>query len=435
MKDLVLEAIKSFSLLKKGQNVTVALSGGADSVALLNVLLSLKDELGITVDAAHLNHMIRGAEADRDESFVRDLCRKLGVKLYVERIDIPRFAKENSMSLELAAREKRYAFLKNVSNGLVATAHTASDNLETLIFNITRGSGLEGLSAIPPKRDIFIRPLLLCSRQDIENFCEQNNISYVTDSTNLQDEYTRNKIRHNVVPILKTINPSVENSVIRLTEILRENVNLIDSLANEYLSNNILPNGNLSLKGLEKLNPLVAKTVLKKFIEGKNSEISLENVHIEAIFNIALSGGRTSLPKNCSAVSLGKEFYLEQNDIKNSYSVEITEYQKENFENNKKINNLLLNSLLDCDKIVGKPSVRTRNQADEIRLKGRGCTKSLNKLFNESKIPVKERDLIPVISDDKGVIWVYNIGVAQRVAVSEKTERFLLIDVKKEESK
>ena len=247
MKDLVLEAIKSFSLLKKGQNVTVALSGGADSVALLNVLLSLKDELGITVDAAHLNHMIRGAEADRDESFVRDLCRKLGVKLYVERIDIPRFAKENSMSLELAAREKRYAFLKNVSNGLVATAHTASDNLETLIFNITRGSGLEGLSAIPPKRDIFIRPLLLCTRQDIEKHCEQNNISYVTDSTNLQDEYTRNKIRHNVVPILKTINPSVENSVIRLTEILRENVNLIDSLANEYLSNNILPNGNLSL--------------------------------------------------------------------------------------------------------------------------------------------------------------------------------------------
>lgn len=427
MKTYVIDAIEKYGMLQKGANVIVALSGGADSMALLNVLLSLKDELNINVEAAHLNHMIRGAEADRDENFVRDFCSKKGIKLYCKSIDIPKFAKENGISLELAARQKRYEFLSEVCNGVVATAHTASDNLETIIFNLTRGSGLDGLCAIPPKRDIFIRPLLFCTRQMIEEYCQDNNIPFVIDSTNNETEYTRNKIRHNIVPILKEINPSVENTVIKTTDILRENVKLIDSLSSDYLKENVLDNGNLSVKKLRDINPLVAKTVLKKYISIKNSELSLENIHIEAIFNAAISGGRTSLPKKCSAVCFGGEFYLEQSSLDIDYNVEITEINAETFEKTKKINNLLLNDVIDCDKIVGKLTVRTRNEKDSIRLKNRGCTKTINKLFNELKVPLIKRDILPVVSDEKGVVWICGIGVAQRVAVTNATKNFLLL--------
>ena len=142
MENKVLNAVNKFSLLQKGDIVTVALSGGADSVSLLYALLSLKDSLGITVNAAHLNHLIRGEEAERDQKFVTDLCRKLGVTLFTERKDIPKIAKENGMSTELAARKERYEFLSRVAVGKVATAHTASDNLETMIFNLARGTSL-----------------------------------------------------------------------------------------------------------------------------------------------------------------------------------------------------------------------------------------------------------------------------------------------------
>ena len=216
MKDLVLEAVKRFALLENNvKTVTVALSGGADSMACLSVLLSLKEELGITVKAAHLNHMIRGEEALRDQEFVKKQCELLGVPLFCERADIPAIAKERGVSTELAAREVRYSFLERVNEGVIATAHTSSDNFETVLFNLARGSAIDGLCGIPPKRRIFIRPIILCTREDVEEYCKKENIPFVTDSTNLCDEYTRNKIRHNIVPIFKNLNPSVEKSVLR----------------------------------------------------------------------------------------------------------------------------------------------------------------------------------------------------------------------------
>ena len=176
MESLVLKAIERYSLIDKSHNVTVALSGGADSVSLLNVLVSLKDKLNINVSAAHLNHMIRGDESYRDEEFARICCEKLGVPFFCERIDVPKYAKEHRLSLEAAARDVRYTFLRRVNTGVVATAHTASDSLETVIFNLARGSSLKGLCGIPAKRDIFIRPLILCTRADVEQYCAENRL-------------------------------------------------------------------------------------------------------------------------------------------------------------------------------------------------------------------------------------------------------------------
>lgn len=427
MKNKILKAIKEFSLLDGvNRNITVALSGGADSMSLLYALLDIKDELGVTVNAAHLNHMIRGDEADRDEVFVKAECEKLGVALLTERADIPRLAKQMGKSTELTAREVRYEFLERVSTGIVATAHNADDNLETVILNLSRGTALEGLCGIPPKRGIFIRPLILATRREIEEYCEQNGIAYVTDSTNLRDCYTRNKIRHNIVPVLREINPSVEETVLRTGRQLKEISKDINALAEAYLKDNTDQCGKLSLTGFKELPISVAKQVIKRFIDNKDPDISPENIHIEEAFKKALSGGKTSLPKGYSAVFTKSSGEILKGDKKADFQVKITEITL----NEGKIHNLLLNNSLDCDKIVGKLILRARMPGDSIRLYGRGCTKTLNKLYNEEAVPSHMRDELPVIADEKGVIWVCGIGVAHRCAVNEKTRKVKKIDVK-----
>lgn len=436
MEKSVLEAIERFSLLDNVRTVTVALSGGADSMALLFSLFSLKEKLGITLKAAHLNHLIRGEEAFRDERFVEEACKKLGVELTVKRIDVPALAKAGGLSIELAARTARYEFLESVADGgAVATAHTASDNLETVILNLTRGSGLDGLSGIPVKRGVFIRPVILCTRNQIEAYCKEKDIPFVTDSTNLSDDYTRNKIRHSIVPVLKELNPSVEATVLRSSLIVREDAEYLKKRAEEYLCDNLLSDGRLSLSNFCKTEPSVSKRVIKVYLKKVAPQITPETVHIEEAFKIALAGGRTSLPKGYSLVSDGKFISVENKNTAKTvkYTVDLEERENKFFKNTEKINNLLLNSLLDCDKIVGKLVVRTRMSGDGIRLVGRGCTKTLNKLYNEYAVPVSLRDRLPVIADDNGIVWVCDIGVAQRCAVNSNTKRVIHIDVKRED--
>ena len=418
MLEKVLNAIERFSLINKGDTVTVALSGGADSVALLHALWSLRDKLSINVKAAHLNHGIRGAEADRDEAFVKWLCLKFDIPIVCETVDIPSLAKENGQSLELCAREVRYEFLSRNAGGLIATAHTASDNTETLLFNLTRGSGTKGLAGIPPKRDNFIRPLIFCSRYDVEKYCIDNSLSYVTDSTNLTDDYTRNKIRHKVVTTLKEINPSLEEAVVRATDILREDNEALEFFTNEALFKAISDDG-LLCESVNNLPTAVAKRVIIKYAQTVETELKLDYLHVNALCEICKNGGKMSLP--CGYYGEVKNGVLiinsENNDEKPQFYAELVKVEK--------INNLLSINLIDCDKIIGSPIIRTRKEGDSIRLKNRGCTKTLNKLFTENKVDITIRDSIPVIADDKGVIWVYGMGVSQRCAPSNNSTNVL----------
>ena len=418
MLEKVLNAIERFSLINKGDTVTVALSGGADSVALLHALWSLRDKLSINVKAAHLNHGIRGAEADRDEAFVKWLCLKFDISIVCETVDIPSLAKEKGQSLELCAREVRYEFLSRNAEGLIATAHTASDNTETLLFNLTRGSGTKGLAGIPPKRDNYIRPLIFCSRYDVEKYCIDNSLSYVTDSTNLTDDYTRNKIRHKVVTTLKEINPSLEDAVVRATDILREDNEALEFFTNEALFKAISDDG-LLCESVNNLPTAVAKRVIIKYTQTVETELRLDYLHVNALCEICKNGGKISLP--CGFYGEVKNGVLiinsENNDEKPQFYAELVKVEK--------INNLLSINLIDCDKIIGSPIIRTRKEGDSIRLKNRGCTKTLNKLFTENKVDITIRDSIPVIADDKGVIWVYGMGVSQRCAPSNNSTNVL----------
>ncbi len=422
MKDLVLKAINRFSLLEKGDTVTVAFSGGADSVALLHILNSLKEELEISVNAAHLNHSIRGEEADRDQRFAENFCKTYGIPLFCEKEDVPKYATEKRLSLELAARELRYSFLNRVADGKIATAHTASDNLETLIFNLTRGTALKGLCGIPPKRDNIIRPVIFCTREDIENYCAENDLQFVTDSTNLSDDYSRNKIRHKVIPVMKEINKSVEIAAVRTAVALTQDNIFLEKHANELLFS-LTNEDSLTVSSFAELDESVAKRVIICYFKICYPDIVLENRHINEIYSACIGGKpKVNLPKNLYAIVENGELKVTDGGyISEEFAVRITEC--------KNVNNLFANNLMDCDKIIGKPIVRTRKEGDKIRLYGCGYTKTLKKLFCEYKIPLNVRENLPVIADDEGVIWVYNIGVAQRVAVSGSTEKMFKIEI------
>ncbi len=421
MEKSILNTINRFSLLQEGDTVTVALSGGADSVALLYALYILRDDLNITVNAAHLNHSIRGQEAERDAEFVKEFCEKLNIELFYESKDVPKYAKQNKISLELAAREVRYDFLQKVAVGKIATAHTASDNLETMIFNLTRGSSLKGLCGIPVKRGNIIRPLINCTRKDIEDYCEQNGLSFVTDSTNLTDDYARNKIRHKVIPVLKEINSTVEQNAFRTSELLYQDNAYLEYITEEILYKNY--DDSLNISDFENISPAIAKRIIKKYFEIDYPSVLLDNRHINDIYSICLNGsGKINLPSNLFAiVNKGNLLFTDLSENSKEFAVKVNEIQN--------VNNLFSNNAIDCDKIVGKWILRTRNEGDKIRLQNRGITKSLKKLFTENKVPETLRNSIPVIADNEGVIWVHGFGVAQRVSPSKNTKKILDVEV------
>ena len=235
LKNSVKNTIERYSMINKGDTVIAAVSGGADSVALLYVLYSLKDELGFSLAACHVNHNLRGEESDSDERFVRRMCRFLDIPLYTASIKVNDLRQKHD-SLEECARRLRYEFFESISKDrLIATAHTASDNCETILINMVRGTALSGICGIPAKRDNIIRPLLYNTREDIELYCSENCLDYVTDSTNLSDDYTRNRIRHKVVPLLKEINPSLFSAISRLSQSVSDDDRYLDKIASELM--------------------------------------------------------------------------------------------------------------------------------------------------------------------------------------------------------
>ena len=218
MKNKILTYINKENLLKRGEKVIVTCSGGADSIFLLHIL----NKLGFECVVAHCNFHLRGEESDRDENFVSEFCKNEGITLLVEHFDTKQFAAENKLSIEMAARELRYNWFEKVraeyNAGAIAVAHHSDDSIETILLNLLRGTGLKGICGIRPKNGYIVRPLLCVNRKEIEEYLAENGIGYITDSTNLENEYTRNKIRNIVMPILREINPQIDSVMLSNAE-------------------------------------------------------------------------------------------------------------------------------------------------------------------------------------------------------------------------
>ncbi|MGN0649231.1 MAG: tRNA lysidine(34) synthetase TilS [Oscillospiraceae bacterium] len=231
----VMRAISDCNMLNTGDAVVAALSGGADSVSLLHALITLSGQLGISVSACHVNHCLRGDESERDMHFCEDLCASLGVELKVLKVDVAAQQHKHE-SLEECARRIRYAFFEEVSQGKkLATAHNSNDCAETVILNMLRGTGLKGLCGIPPVRGNIIRPLIYCTRAEVEQYCGDNSLEFVTDSTNLSCDYTRNKIRRQILPQMLDINGSLFETMSRMEKSLREDSELLENMASKAL--------------------------------------------------------------------------------------------------------------------------------------------------------------------------------------------------------
>jgi len=436
MLSKVRETIKKYRLPVDNSEITVGVSGGADSVALLLVLIELQEEFSYALKVVHVNHNLRGSESVRDENYVKDLCLQLNVPCVVESIEVGKLASERNQSIELCARELRYEAFARHSKGLIATAHNSDDNAETVILNLCRGTGLKGLCGIPPLRDNVIRPLINCSRKDIIAFLESKNQGFVIDSSNESDDYTRNLIRHKIIPVLQGINPSFCETISRMTGILRDDESYIGSIVSDAYTKCV--NSSVISSYIESYPDTIRRRVLLHYcknvgiqpdalhlaemdmvIEGKKTAVSLPD---GLIFHKINSGYIAEPIVSAERYSL-KEFSLENDSLpQGSFSC----VSKEKFESLKKVNNLLFKFSIDCDKIIGNVTVRSREDGDKYRPVFRNLTKTIRKLLCEEKPSFSQKNMLFIIEDEAGIIFTNLFGIDERVKVSDNSKKIIV---------
>lgn len=409
----VLAWCREQALFPAGSMVTAALSGGADSVAMLHLLLSLKGELGITLQAAHYNHHLRGDASDRDEDFCRELCRSLSIPLRCGGGDVAAFAREQKISLELAARKLRYEFLLD-GEGLVATAHNAGDSLETVLMNLTRGSALRGLSGIPPKRDRIVRPLLCLSRREIEDYLACHGLPNVNDESNSEDFCRRNRIRNTVIPALLAENPSLLDNFSRTIRALREDEELLRAESDALLNGAEQEGGYDAGTLLEAPRPL-RRRALRRLLEDAGLH-DVTAAHLEAAETLLQSGpsARLDLPGNItlrrvySLVTAQAEDWepFEPFPLPLPGEVPLSEGRTLACRGPLAFDPSLPGLLL---KPPGAVLVRPRMAGDRLRLPG--GEKSLKKLLIDKKLPAAFRDGLPVLEWEGRIIAVWGVGV------------------------
>ncbi|MBQ9982127.1 MAG: tRNA lysidine(34) synthetase TilS [Oscillospiraceae bacterium] len=429
----VIKTIEKFNMLNKGDSVAVALSGGADSVCLLLSLVEISKQLDISVSAIHVNHCLRGIESDNDEIFCHSLCKNLGVKLISNKFDVSGYAQKNKLSTEQAARDIRYAFFEENTRGMkLATAHNANDNAETVIFNLARGTGLKGISGIPPVRDNIIRPLIETTRSQIEEYLLQKNQNFVTDKTNLTDDYTRNKIRHNVIPVLLSVNSSLFRTITTDSENFRTDNDFIEQYSSEIYEKCKTQNG---LTGLNNCHTSIRRRCISKYLRENNIEVS--HRCISDVEKLCKVGGKINICKDTYIIFKDNILRIlhttaekSSDDVLIPVKPGINKFKQKNvviaFKSIIDRKQDTIN--IDADKIRGNAVIRNRRPGDRIKLFGNSFTSSVKKVFN-SKFPQDERDNICFIADDEGPLFIENVGIAERAMITECTKNIIEISI------
>ncbi|MBR5519874.1 MAG: tRNA lysidine(34) synthetase TilS [Clostridia bacterium] len=420
--------LQTLELDLSGKTVLAACSGGADSMAMVLLLADLTAKYGFSLVVSHINHGIRGKEAERDAAFVAEFCARRGLPFVLKTGDAPALCAQMRTGMEDAARTLRYRLLAEAAEECgavyIATAHTADDHLETILLHLTRGAGLAGVSGIRPQIGRILRPILPLTRADTEAVVASYGERFVTDSTNASDLYARNRIRHNVVPVLQTLNPAVVRTTWENSSVIAAENAFLDRLADAVLER-AEQNGALQIALLLAEDPVLQARTVRRWTA--RIGIALTNERTEAMLALAKSpmpSGVCELGKACicrkrygvlglettesAPESFSKSVEPCENAVLNSrFFYDVCTISAEKMQSVYKLFN---HCIVNCDTINGEIKIRNRLPGDTFRPNARSGSKPLRRVMIDRKIPKDLRDYIPVVADDVGVIWVWGLG-------------------------
>lgn len=448
LRDRVRETIKNHSMLKGGETLLIGLSGGPDSVCLLYMLHSLKEEYRLTLNALYVNHNLRPDETPAEIKFCGDLCGRLGVHFIVKTADVISYAAVKGMSKQEAARELRYKAFDEAAYESkaerIALGHNADDQAETFFMRLLRGAGPKGLSGIPPVRGNIIRPLLEVERDVIDTLFEEEKIPFVVDSSNLRSDYFRNKLRHGLMPLLKEFAPNLTGSLTKTMSILQEEERyftiVVTKTLMKLISRKTAGRIELFLSPMESLDKVILRRVLRRAIEETKGLRGISFVHIEDIINLikeGRSGDRLYLPKGIRVI---RDYSLLA--ITSEAPVKISTYDiqppaecvirgsglviKASFEKGPENAAEGKSSvILDAGLVQFPLRVRPRQEGDFFFPSGFGKRKKLQDFFVDEKIARDERDRVPIVASGDDVVWIAGYRADERFRVTERTEKFL----------
>lgn len=427
------KTVNKYNMLSYGDKIVVGVSGGADSMLLLSYLIEKREELSLDLIAANVEHGIRGQESIDDTAFVERYCKRFDVPFECIRINAPDEAEKAGLGVEEYSRERRYSFFMSFNADKIATAHNLSDNVETLLFRLSRGTSIKGCCGIPFVRNNIIRPLIECTSNEIRIACKERNIPYVIDSTNNDNTYSRNLIRNCIIPEFKKINSNFENNTFRFIESVKEDEQCLDILSDECFDS-AFKNNTLVIDKLKKYHVSLIKRAFIKYCSLYG--IKLDEIHLNGIIPLLDSPSRLQIKGNYFAVSDKKRIRIALFNQTIDLDTVIIEKQiisRKEFLINCELLTKKFAFYCDYDKIVGIFGVRPRDEGDSISPAGRGCSKSLKKLYNEYSIPVEDRESIPVIFDQIGIIGIYGYCCDERVKIDSGTVNVLLLKISTED--
>lgn len=425
MNNKVLKTVEKYNMLSKGDRVLIGVSGGADSIALLEFFVSVKEKYDLDICVAHIEHGIRGEDSINDAEFVENYCKKLGVKFYLKTIDAPNLAKKAKMGVEEYSRMARYDFFNTIECDKIATAHNLTDNIETLLFRLARGTGLKGACSIPAVRGKIIRPFIEVSSSEIRKWCNDNNIPYRVDCTNSDSAYSRNLIRLEILPLFEKLNANYQDNIDDFISDVNEDYSFIDNYVKSIYPK-IVKDNEIDLPKLNELDLPIKKRILIMFFN--ENGYSLNRIHLQSVIDITLKSGKSQIKENVFAISAkGKIRLAKFNDLnkKDKFVTKILNIDEFKDKN--------IDFYCDCDKIVGNITIRARQAGDRIKPAGRNVSKTLKKLFNESAYPIEKRDKNIVVCDDFGIVGVIGLCADERVKVDCNTAKILTIKLPSED--
>lgn len=451
MREKAKRTIEKFDMFPPQTKIIVGLSGGADSVALLHLLHSLRTAYDWSLTAVHIHHGLRGDDADADARFAAEYCDALGIPCIVRRYDVRQEAKKRGLGEEETGRLLRYAAFREAAgaDGRIAVAHHQKDQAETVLMRLCRGTGLQGLTAMSPVRENICRPLLECSREEIEQYCRENGLSWREDASNREDRYTRNKLRLQVLPLLEEINPKATAHIAQTAALLAAEEDFLEEQTEQSFAAAALPaaEGTLALSAekLRQLHPAMRRRVLRRALAvflpqdiaqvqiaaleellqketGKSRDFA-GGLYAQNSYGTLLLSRKKEWTGFSYALPIGEEVRISEAGI--SVLTWIGE-------KNSEISKDDCTKIFDYDKIKQTIFCRTRQTGDFIRLKnGR---KKIKELFIDEKIPREERERYPLFAVGKEVLWIPGLRASAAYQTDEQTVRYFYIQIRREQA-